>query len=318
MASLDRPPSIVVLGGLNMDVIALASRLPAPGETIVGERYYTTPGGKGGNQAVAAARLGARTRMVGRVGADAFGADLPDSLRSEGVEVEGVARDFENPSGVAVILLDSARQNHIVAVYGANASCDRTQVEAAEQAMKDADALLLQLEIPVDVSLAAAEHARSLGIRVVWDPAPATGLTGEAYAAADILTPNQVEAGILSGVSVSDPESAKEAAGRLLEHGARAVVVKLGEQGAYYVSSAEDGHVPAYEVDAVDSVAAGDAFGAALAVVLCEGGSLGEAVRFGCAAGALAVTRPAAQAAMPQRYEVETLMASPWRGAAPG
>lgn len=290
MASLDRPPSIVVLGGLNMDVIALASRLPAPGETIVGERYYTTPGGKGGNQAVAAARLGARTRMVGRVGDDAFGADL----------------------------LDSARQNHIVAVYGANASCDRTQVEAAEQAMKDADALLLQLEIPVDVSLAAAEHARSLGIRVVWDPAPATGLTGEAYAAADILTPNQVEAGILSGVSVSDPESAKEAAGRLLEHGARAVVVKLGEQGAYYVSSAEDGHVPAYEVDAVDSVAAGDAFGAALAVVLCEGGSLGEAVRFGCAAGALAVTRPAAQAAMPQRYEVETLMASPWRGAAPG
>ena len=150
----------MVLGGINMDLIGLTTRLPMPGETVVGQRFYTAPGDKGGNQAVAAARLGAHVRMVGRVGKDAFGPSLLDALRREGVDLDGVAEDLHNSSGIAMILLDSRRQNHIVAIYGANAACDHTQVEAAKKALEGADILLLQQEIPLEVSLAAAQHAR--------------------------------------------------------------------------------------------------------------------------------------------------------------
>ena len=160
-------PKIVVLGGINMDLIGITPRLPAQGETVIGERFYTTPGGKGANQAVAAAKLGASVKMVGRVGADAFGPTMLDDLRRHGIDVGGVAVDPHNPSGIAIILLDADRQNHIVAIYGANTACDGAQLEAVKAALDGADALMLQLEIPADVSLAAAEHAKALGIRVV-------------------------------------------------------------------------------------------------------------------------------------------------------
>ena len=304
-----KQPTIVVLGGINMDLIGIAARQPAPGETVVGERFYTAPGGKGANQAVAAARLGAEARMVGRVGVDAFGPTLLAGLRSHGVDVRGVAEDADNPSGIAMILLDADRQNHIVAIYGANESCDDSQLAAAKEALNGAHALLLQLEIPFQVSLAAARYARSQGVMVIWDPAPAVDMPGEAYAVTDVLTPNQAEAFALTGVQVTDADSARKAADLLLRKGVGTAVVKLGAQGVYFASSDASGYVPPHPVEVVDTVAAGDAFGAGLAVALSEGSGLPDAVRFGAAAGALAVTRPGAQEAMPSRQEVESLLA---------
>ena len=303
------PPTVVVLGGINMDLIGTAARLPAPGETIRGESFYTTPGGKGANQAVAAARLGARVRMVGRVGDDVFGPMLLDALRSDGVDVEGVAVDPSHPSGVAMILLDSQKENYIVAVYGANMECDDDQVRAVESALGGADALLLQLEVPYEVSLAAARAAQEASVRVIWDPAPASDLPPEAYRAMDVVTPNQVEAEALTGIEVRDIQSARAAAEELLSRGPAAAVVKMGELGAYYCSREESGHVPAFAVEAIDTVAGGDAFAAGLAVSLAEGSELVRSVLYASAAGALAVTRLGAQDAMPERGEVETLVA---------
>ena len=291
-----------------MDLIGVTPRLPRPGETVIGENFYTAPGGKGANQAVAAARLGATVRMVGRVGQDSFGPTLLRDLRGYGVDTERVAEDPDNPSGVAIILLDSQRQNYIIAAYGANAECDGDQLAAAKKALAGADALLLQLEVPLDVSLQAAQYAKSMGVAVVWDPAPARELPPDLYGSVDILTPNQVEATALTGVEVIDVPSARRAADILQGRGVPVVVVKLGEAGVFYTSDGDDGLVPAYDVDAVDTIAAGDAFGAALAVALSEGRSLHDAVRFGAAAGALAVTRPGAQEAMPPRDEVEALI----------
>ena len=302
-------PVIVVFGSIIMDLTALAETLPEAGQTVVGDLFYTLPGGKGANQAVAAARLGAEVRMVGRVGDDPFGAALLDGLRTEGIDVGGVAVDPDNASGVAMIWLDVSRENRIVAVYGANVACDQTQLGAVERALDGADALLLQLETPAALTLEAAAAARQRGVRIVWDPAPAQMAPPGIHAAADVLTPNQTEASMLSGVEVTDLASAADAASRLRAMGANVAVVKLGEQGAYYASADESGHVPAFSVDVVDTVAAGDAFGAAFAVAAAEGKALGESVRFGAAAGALAVTVPGAQAAMPARSDVEKLLA---------
>ena len=303
------PLTIAVLGGINMDLVGTAPRLPMPGETVIGETFYTAPGGKGANQAVAAARLGARVRMVGRVGDDVFGPRLMDALRSQGVDVTGVGVDRDRPSGTAIILLDARKQNHIVAIYGANIRCDGDQLRAVESALDGADSLLLQLEVPLEISLAAAETASRKGVRVIWDPAPAMELPSKAYAATDILTPNQTEAAFLTGIEVTNVESARRAAEALLARGVGVAVVKLGESGAYYASESGRGHVPSYEVEVVDTVAAGDAFGGALAVGLAEGLALEAAVRFAGAAGAVAVTRPGAQDAMPSRSEIEGLIA---------
>ena len=307
MNDSDNPPIIVVFGGINMDLVGSTTRMPAPGETVFGEEFHTAPGGKGANQAVAAARLGADVRMVGRVGQDAFGPVLLEGMRREGIDVSRVAEDPDNSSGIAMILLDSDKQNYIIAIYGANLACDATQAEALDDALVGADALLMQLETPLEVCLHAARKARDLGVTVVWDPAPALKMPAEAYALCDVLTPNQVEAEFLTGVSVTDISSAEAAADKLLALGAKAVVVKLGEHGAYYATSANRGHVPPFQVEVQDTVAAGDAFAGALGIALSQGWPLEKAVRYGCAAGALAVTRPGAQGAMPTRDEVDGL-----------
>ena len=198
MAKRESAPTIVVLGGINMDLIATAPRLPMPGETVRGGEFYTAPGGKGANHAVAAARLGASVRMVGRVGKDTFGPSMLDDLRADGIDVTGVSEDPVNASGVAVILLDDSRQNHIVAVYGANAACGDTELQAATSALDGADVLMLQLEIPFEVSLAAARAAKSMGVTVVLDPAPAAPLPPGSLETVDVLTPNQTEATFLA------------------------------------------------------------------------------------------------------------------------
>jgi ribokinase len=291
-----------------MDLIGVAPRLPAPGETVVGQQFYTAPGGKGANQAVAVARLGARVRMVGRVGSDVFGPELRDDLRSAGVDVEGVVTDPAHPSGIAIILLDDRRQNHIVAIYGANMQCDGDQLRAVESALDGADSLLLQMEVPIEVSLEAAAAAHRIGVTVIWDPAPPAELPPQAYGVIDIVAPNQTEAAFLTGIEVGDVASARAAAEALLSRGVGTAIVKLGDHGAYYASDRASGHVPAFVVDVVDTVAAGDAFIGALAVAMAEGAALKEAVRFACAAGTLAVTKPGAQEAMPRRDEVEALL----------
>ena len=302
-------PMVVVLGGINMDLVATSSRMPELGETVFGKSFHSAPGGKGANQAVAAARLGAEVRMVGRVGDDQFGPILLDGMRSEGIDVSGVAIDPVNPSGVALILLDDQAQNMIVAVYGANMACDDQEVSSVRHALQGADVLLLQLENPLSVALRAVEVAKEMGVAVVWDPAPALDMGEEAYRLCDVLTPNQAEAEFLTRIAVTDPASAERAARALVEQGAPAAVAKLGEGGAFFVAGDESGFVPAFEVDAVDTVAAGDAFAAGLGVALAEGGSLLDAVRFGSAAGALAVTKSGAQEAMPFRHEVDALLA---------
>ena len=326
------PPTIVVLGSINMDLIGAAPRLPSPGETVLGGDFSTAPGGKGANQAVAAARMGASVRMIGRVGSDVFGPQLRYNLMANGVDVAGVMEDPDAASGVAMVLLDASRENRILVASGANMRCDDTQVDAVRSALEGADALMLQCEIPPAVSLSAARIAREMGVRVVWDPAPADAFPPEAYAVIDVLTPNQAEAAALTGIDVTDAASAESAARALVSRGVRAVVVKMGEAGAFYLSNAASGHVPdadsgslpvaasnyqpdagsgyvpPFEVEAVDTVAAGDAFGAAMTCALAEGKPLGEAVRYGAAAGALAVTHPGAQDAMPTRADVESLL----------
>ena len=306
--SAGRKPRIVVLGGINMDLVASTERMPAPGETVFGRSFHTAPGGKGANQAVAAARLGADVRMVGRVGQDEFGPSLIAGMEKEGIDVSGVAVDPDNPSGIAMIVLDDDKQNYIIATYGANLASDDRQVSAVEAALDGASALLLQLETPLEVAIESARIARRRGVRVVWDPAPALDMGREAYALCDVLTPNQVEAEFLTGVRVTDTDSARLAARALADAGVSSPVITLGEEGAFYISGGEEEFAPPFEVNVADTVAAGDAFSAGLAVALAEGSSLPEAVRYGCATGGLAVSRTGAQEAMPYRHEVDALL----------
>ena len=301
-------PRIVVLGGINMDVVANVQRMPEAGETVHGDRFFMTGGGKGANQAVAAARLGAEVRMVGRVGDDDFGSTLLDALRSERIDVSGVAPDPSNGTGVAVIMVDASGQNCIAEIYGANRASDETQLDAVKKAMEGADALLLQLETPPEVSLEAARYARNNGVRVIWDPAPAAEMPADGFSVADFLTPNETEAEALTGIRVEDANSARDAAEALIAKGVGAAVITLGERGVYAVTENERYFVPPFEVDVVDSVAAGDAFAAGLAVAISEGFSFEDALKFGAASGGLAVTKPGARDAMPSREEVEALL----------
>ena len=300
-------PVIVVLGGINMDLVGTTERMPAPGETVFGQSFHTAPGGKGANQAVAAARLGAEVRMVGRVGQDEFGPALLDGMRREGIDVSGVATDPDNSSGIAIILLDGRKENYIVAIYGANLASDREQVSAVESALNGADALLLQLETPLEVATEAASIAKARGVRVVWDPAPALDMGRDAYQLCDALTPNQSEAEYLTGIPVTDLDSAKRASRQLVTEGVSACVLTMADAGSYYATPDDEGFIPPFEADVLDTVAAGDAFSAALGVALAEGQPLPSAIRYASAAGALAVTKSGAQQAMPYRREVDAL-----------
>jgi ribokinase len=297
----------VIFGSINMDLVVRTPRLPAPGETLTGHTFFTASGGKGANQAVACARLGAHARMIGRVGDDVFGATLRDNLRGYGVDVAGVGVSA-GPSGVAAIAVDDAAENTIVIVAGANGTVGADDLALLEEALADATVLLLQLEVPIAAVVAAAQAARRRGVTVLLDPAPARELPAELYAAADIITPNESEAAALVGFAVRDQQDAQRAGRVLLERGARAAVIKMGGQGAYWTAGARDGFAPAFRVEAVDTVAAGDAFNGGLAAALDAGLPLEQAIRWGMAAGALSVTKPGAQQSMPGCDEVERML----------
>ena len=302
-------PGIVVLGGINMDLVTYSARFPEVGETVAGERFLTYAGGKGANQAVAAARMGGRTAMVGCVGDDIFGPQLLDGLSAAGVEVSRIAVASGETSGIAVISIDGTGQNRIVQVLGANTTCGAAQADATVAALADADALMLQLEVPMEVSLTAAAAARAAGKTVMLDPGPVRSVPADLLRHSSIITPNETEAEALVGFAIDGPETAARATADLLSRGVGAAVVKLGAQGAFYATPELSGFQPAFRVGAVDTVAAGDAFNGALAICLVEGMALPEAVRVACAAGALAVTTTGAQDSMPTRAAVDALLA---------
>jgi len=300
--------SVVIFGSINMDLVVRAPRLPAPGETLIGHTFFTAPGGKGANQAVACARLGAHAPMIGRVGDDVFGATLRDSLRDYGVDVAGIGVSA-GPSGVAAIAVDDKAENTIVIIAGANGTIGTDDLALLEDALAEAKVLLLQLEVPVDAVVAAAQAARRHGVTVMLDPAPARALPPELYAATDIITPNETEAAALVGFAVQDQSSAERAGRALLGRGVRAVVIKMGSKGVYWTDGARGGFAPAFQVEAVDTVAAGDAFNGGLATALDAGLDLERAIRWGLAAGALSVTKSGAQQSMPAREDVLALLA---------
>jgi ribokinase len=295
---------IVGVGSLNMDLVVRAPRHPIPGETILGSDFRTFPGGKGANQAVAAARSGGIVSMIGRVGEDDFGTALLHNLAGNGVNAKHVQRDAGDATGVALITVSESGQNTIVVASGANWRVSPADIVAAAGEFEHAGVLLLQLETPVPAVTRAAEEAHRRGVRVVLNPAPARSLEESLLRLVDVLTPNQSELALLTGES--DPEAG---AVRLKEMGVRNVIVTLGEQGVLVVDEAGASHIPRHEVQVVDTTAAGDAFVGAFAVALSGGRTLVEAARWGNAAAALSVTRAGAQPSLPTRAEVEKFLA---------
>jgi len=293
-----------------MDLVSFSPKFPRPGETVVGTSFVTYPGGKGANQAVAVARMGAKSIMVGRVGGDIFGPQLLDGLTAAGVDISGITANADVSSGIAVIGVDETAQNCITQILGANDTCGPEQAEAVKRQLPGADGLLLQLETSIELSLEVAREAKSQGVMVMLDPGPVRPLPEEFLSVCDVITPNETEAQALVGFPVTDHDSAAKAASALIDRGVGTVVVKLGSQGAYFADGHSHGTVPPFRVDAVDSVAAGDSFNGALVVSLAEGQSLEEGVTVACAAGGLAVTQTGAQDSMPERASVEELLRS--------
>jgi ribokinase len=296
---------IVVLGSLNMDLVIKAPRAPDAGETIRGYDFQMIPGGKGANQAAAAAKLGGQVAMVGRVGADAFGPVLIDNMARQGVDTGHIAKDPEASTGVAVITVDDTGENRIVISAGANGRVNASDVDRAEDLMRDAQFLIVQLEIPLQVVDYAMDQAARHALKVILNPAPATSVSPQLLGRADYLVPNETETKLLTGFDVSDLTSAERAARQFLSYGAGEVIITLGEKGALRVTKAGATHVPAREVKAVDTTAAGDAFIGGLVVALVKGFTPDEAVRYAACAGTLAVTKFGAQTSLPSAEEVD-------------
>jgi ribokinase len=299
---------IAVVGSLNMDLVVRAPHMPVPGETVIGSDFRTILGGKGANQAVAAARLGAEVTMIGRVGDDDFGRAQLRNLGELNVDTSRVNVDPEAATGIALITLDASGQNSIVLAPGANMRLTREDINAARGAIVQSDVLVLQLESPLEVVAYAIDIAHAAGVEVILNPAPAQPLPEETLAKLDYLIPNESETALLTGIEVTDINSAGEAAERLRGEGVGIVILTLGDRGAFLVSAEGSLHVPGYEVEVVDTTAAGDAFVGGFAVALAEGHELAGAVHFANAAGALAVTKLGAQPSLPTRQAVEEFM----------
>jgi ribokinase len=298
---------IVVVGSLNMDLVVRAPRAPEAGETIRGHDFQMVPGGKGANQAAAAAKLGGETAMVGRVGGDAFGPVLIQNMARQGVDPNHIMIDQEASTGVAVITVDDTGENRIVISAGANGRVNKSDIERAEGLLRDAQFLILQFEIPLEVVDYAIEKAAHYPVKVILNPAPAASVSPEFLGRVDHLVPNETETKILTGLDVSDLSTAEKAAREFLSYGVGEVIITLGEEGALLVTRERVTHVPAREVKAVDTTAAGDAFIGGFAVATARGFSPVEAVRYATCAGTLAVTKFGAQTSLPTAEEVQAL-----------
>ena len=308
---------VVVVGSNNMDLVARSARIPHAGETVIGGDFRTVPGGKGANQAVAAARMGAQVRMLGRVGVDSFGNQLLDNLSGSGVDIASIARDAQAASGIALIMVDDAGMNSILVAPGANMLLSPADMDAAEAVIASAQVMLLQLEIPLATVVRAVQIGHAHGVKVVLNPAPAPAppgrLPAELTRLVDVLVPNEFEAALLTGLPVESDQQIRTAASALRASGAAQVIITLGGRGALLATADGFQHFPAFPVKPVDTTAAGDAFVGSLGAALAEGRPIAEAMRWGSAAGALSTTKKGAQPSLPQRGEVEELLKS-WFG----
>jgi ribokinase len=300
-----KPPRIVVVGSVNADMVVKSARIPAPGETVTGGRFVMAPGGKGANQAVAAARLGGEVTLVAKVGQDLFGDQAIDNYRREGILTDRILRDPENATGVALILVDQQGENLISVASGANHTLSPDEVSEAADRIRAADVLMLQLEIPMETVCHAARLAREAGVTVILDPAPAAPLPDGLLQNVTYLTPNESEAERLTGIRVTDEASAEEAGRQLVAAGAEHVIVTLGAKGALLVTSNQSLLVPSRPVEAVDTTAAGDAFNGGLAWAVGQGLKLEEAIRLACLTGGLSATRLGAQPSLPTKDELQ-------------
>ncbi|MFR8690855.1 MAG: ribokinase [Alistipes onderdonkii] len=296
---------ILVIGSSNTDMVICTGHLPLPGETVIGGTFFMNPGGKGANQAVTVARLGGRVSFICKTGSDIFGHQANQLFNEEGIDTSYVFSDTKNPSGVALITVDTDAENCIVVAPGANAHLTPNDLKRSAEAVEAADIILLQLEIPMQTVEAAAAMAYRLGKKVVLNPAPASKLSAGLLETLYAITPNETEAEAISGIRITDERTAEEAARKIASMGVCNVIITLGAKGALVFDGEHCEVVPAYKIQAVDTTAAGDVFNGALVVALSEGRTLPEAVRFACKASAISVTRVGAQNSVPYRTEVD-------------
>ena len=301
-------PSIIVVGSSNTDMIIKLDHIPRPGETILGGEFVTAAGGKGANQAVGAARAGGKVTFIARVGRDMFGDQAVAGFRRDGINVNYIIRDLVAPSGVALIFVAKDGENSIAVAGGANSRLSPADVKKARRAFAGATAVVMQLETPLKTVQATAELAAKAGVRVILNPAPARSLPDKLLKLVSILTPNETEAELLTGVKVSDARAAARAADKLLARGVETVILTLGALGAFVAGANVRQLVPGFKVKPVDTTAAGDIFNGALVVALGEGRTLSDAVRFANAAAAISVTRMGAQPSAPTRKEIHRFL----------
>jgi ribokinase len=302
-------PHILVVGSSNTDMTIKMDRIPRPGESIIGGQFTTAAGGKGANQAVAASRAGGRVTFVGRAGNDVFGEQAIAGLARDGINVDYVVRDSDSPSGVALIFVGKNGENSIGVATGANEKLTPNDVLNAKGVFEGASVLIMQLETPLDALQTAAELAVQAGARVILNPAPARELPDRLLKCVSILTPNETETELLTGIKVDKASAMQEAALNLIARGVETVIITLGARGAFVANGGAGQLVAGFRAEAVDTTAAGDTFNGALAVALAEGQALGQAVRFANAAAAISVTRAGAQPSAPRREEIESFLA---------
>lgn len=297
--------NILVIGSSNTDLVIQADHFPKAGETVLGKTFNTFAGGKGANQAVAAARLGGEVTFIAKVGNDSFGTKAISGFEKEGIHTNHIFMDDKAPSGVASIIIDESGQNTIVVAPGANNLLNEEDIDISREAIEHADLVLIQLEIPLNTVLFCIKAAQQLGKRVILNPAPACKLPDDIYPFIDVITPNETETELLIGVKITDEKSVSVAADRFLEKGVKNVIITLGEKGAYFKNNETNMLIPACKTDVVDTTAAGDTFNGALAVALAEGTNWRDAIQFANQAASISVSRLGAQASVPLREEVD-------------
>lgn len=297
-------PKIIVVGSSNTDMVIQSARIPRPGETILGGSFFMNPGGKGANQAVAAARLGGEVHFICKVGQDVFGDMARQQFMHEGIHTEFVISDSDLPSGVALINVDAHGENSITVASGANGALNMSDIEQADALFEVGDVLLIQLETPLETVWETIKKAHNKGLKVILNPAPAAEIPNDIYPFLFALTPNETETELLTGIEVTSLATAQEAATILLSKGLPHLLITMGSQGAYYQSAETNNFIPTRQVQAVDTTAAGDCFNGALAVAISQAKSWESAIQFACEAATLSVTKMGAQASMPYLTDI--------------